>query len=111
MSLLLFKEFAHDKIPAIDSKAIIGSPLASQQLRNLTTNLMITLLEVDVDIDLATLMSQDSDTLHLDLSYKFIDRLRVSRKGSVSGTTEDASRTARLVGDWTAAYSLTEDGV
>jgi hypothetical protein len=111
LSLLLFKEFAHEKIPAVDSK-VIGrniSALASQQLRNLTTNLHDN-LEVDVDIDLATLGSQDPDTLHLDISYKFTDRLRVSRKSSISGSTDDASRTARLVGDWTAAYVLTEDG-
>jgi hypothetical protein len=112
LSLLLFKEFVHEKIPAIDSKAIGRniSALASQQLRKLTTNLHDN-LEVDVDIDLATLRSQDPDTLHLDFSYKFTDRLRVSRKSSISGTTtEDASRTARLIGDWTAEYVLTEDG-
>ncbi len=111
LSLLLFKEFAHKNIPTAGSKTVGKnlSALASRQLSSFTSNLDDN-LEVDLDVDLATLGSQDSDTLHLDLSYRLTDRLRVSRKRSLLDTPEEASRTARLVGDWTAEYALTKDG-
>jgi TamB, inner membrane protein subunit of TAM complex len=111
LSLLLFKEFARKKILAVGSKTLSRnfSALASQQLRNLTSKINDN-LEVDIEVDFATSGSQDLDTLHLDLSYQLTDRLRVSRKGSISGATDDVSNTARLVGDWTAAYVLTKDG-
>ena len=111
LSLLLFKEFAHKKLPTVSSSKTFGknfSALASQQLRNLTAKINDN-LEVDIDVDLATLGSRDLDNLHLDLSYKLTDKLRVSRKGSILGPTDNVSNTARLVGDWTVEYVLTKD--
>jgi hypothetical protein len=56
------------------------------------------------------LESQDFDNLHLDISYKLTDKLRVSRKSSILGAINDESHAARLVGDWTVEYVLTKDG-
>jgi TamB, inner membrane protein subunit of TAM complex len=111
LSLLLFKEFTHQELPIVGSKTFGKnfSALASQQLRNLTSKINDN-LEIDIDANLATLGSQDRDNLHLDLSYKLTDKLRVSRKGSIWGAKDDVSNTARLVGDWTVEYVLTKDG-
>jgi TamB, inner membrane protein subunit of TAM complex len=111
LSLLLLKEFTHKELPAVSSKTLRKnfSALASQQLRNFTSKINDN-LEIDIDIDLATLGSQNLDTLHLDLSYKLTDKLRVSRKGGIFGAKDDVSSTARLVGDWTVEYVLTKDG-
>ena len=110
LSLLLFRAFSGKHITDAGSNTVGKrlSTLASQQLSNLASSLNNS-LEVDLDMDLAALERKDSDMLYLNLAYKLTDRLRVTRKGSLSGA-EHTSSTARLIGDWTVEYVLTQDG-
>ena len=111
LSLLLFKEFAGRRMTDVGRKTVGRNfnALASHQLSALTSSLDDN-LEVDLDIDLAKLERQDLNQFYLNVSYRFTDRFRVSRKGSFLGTTGYGSSVARLVGDWTAEYFLTQDG-
>jgi hypothetical protein len=110
LSLLLFQEFAGKKNTHARRNAVSRnfSTLASQQLSSLTSRLDDN-LDVGLDLDLPELERQDLNTLHLNLSYRLTDRLKVSRKGSLLGTKAYASSTDLLIGDWTVEYILTQD--
>lgn len=66
-------------------------------------------LEIDFDLDLATMNQEAFNTFQLRLSYSMLNgRLRITRDGTF-GNAQTAN-VASVAGDWTVDYLLTPDG-
>lgn len=66
-------------------------------------------LEIDFDLDLATLNQEAFNTFQLRLSYSMLNgRLRITRDGTFGNA--QAANVASVAGDWTVDYLLTPDG-
>ena len=112
VSLVVFNKFAESKLK-VDSGDTINrnlSALVSRQLGSLVSDLDEK-LQVDTDVDLEELSNKGLAGVRFKISRSFFDgRLQVAREGSLGVDAANEAGITQMIGAWTVAYFLTQDG-
>ena len=86
------------------------SELVARQLGSLVSDLDEK-LQVDTDVDLEELRNKGLAGVRFKIARSFFDgRLRVARAGSLGVGAANEAGITQMVGAWTVAYFLTQDG-
>ena len=102
------------RLSPLDAFSTSGS-LANSVSELLSNQLSYWLTQVDqnleIDLDLGAFDDEAFNAFQLRLSYSFLNgRLRVTRDGTFTNTSQQQQSVAAIAGDWTVDYLLTPDG-